>query len=58
MVIRATMSGAHHGDFMGSPATGRRMCVPFADFVRFDGDKVIKHWGVTDTGTMMEQLKG
>ena len=58
VVIRATMRGTHQGDFMGIPATGRQIAVPFTDFVRFDGKKVVEHWGVTDTGRMMEQLKG
>ena len=58
VVVRAKMSGTHQGDFMGIPATGKRIDVPFADFVRFEGGKVVEHWGATDTGAMMEQLKG
>ena len=58
VVIRARMSGTHHGTFMDMPATGQRMDVPFADFVRFHDGKVVEHWGVTDTGAMMQQLKG
>ena len=58
VVVRARMSGTHRGDFMEIPATGKRINVPFADFVRFEGGKVVEHWGVTDTGVMMEQLKG
>ena len=58
VVVRAKMSGTHQGDFMGISATGNRIDVPFADFVRFEGGKVVEHWGVTDTGAMMEQLKG
>ncbi len=54
--IRATMGGTHQGEFMGIPATGKRIEVPFGDFVRFEGGKVVEHWGVTDTGKMMEQL--
>ena len=58
VVVRAKMSGTHEGDFMGIPATGKRIDVPFADFVRFEGGKIVEHWSVTDTGAMMEQLKG
>lgn len=57
VVVRGKMSGTHQGDFMGIPATGLRIDVPFADFVRFEDGKVVEHWGVTDTGAMMEQLK-
>ena len=58
VVIRAKMSGTHQGNFAGIPATGKQIDVPFADFVRFEGNKVVEHWGVTDSGAMMEQLKG
>ena len=54
--IRATMGGTHQGEFMGIPATGKRIEVPFGDFVRFEIGKVVEHWVVTDTGQMMQQL--
>ena len=54
--IRATMSGTHRGEFMGIPATGRRMDVPLADFMRVSNGRIVEHWGVTDTETMMRQL--
>ncbi len=54
--IRATMRGTQQGDFMGISASGKQMAVPFADIVRFESGRVVEHWGVTDTGTMMRQL--
>jgi steroid delta-isomerase-like uncharacterized protein len=54
--IRATMSGTHRGMFMGMPATAKHFSVPIADFLRFRNGKVVEHWGVTDSGTMMQQL--
>ncbi len=54
--IRATMEGTHQGEFMGIPATGKRIEVPMGDFVRFHGGQAVEHWGVTDTGMMMQQL--
>ncbi len=54
--IRGTMSGTQGGDFMGIPATGRPIEVPFADFTRIEKGKVTEHWGVTDTERMMRQL--
>ena len=54
--IRATMRGTHQGDFMGIPATGKKIEVPVGDFVRIVNGKGVEHWGVTDTGAMMQQL--
>jgi steroid delta-isomerase-like uncharacterized protein len=56
--VRATMSGTHRGEFLGVPATNRKVSVPMGDYVRFADGKVVEHWGVTDTGAMMEQLTG
>jgi hypothetical protein len=36
--------------------TQRRISVPFADIVRFRDGLAVEHWGVTDTGAMMQQL--
>ena len=30
--------------------------VPVADVLRFEGGRIVEHWGVMDTGQMMEQL--
>lgn len=56
--IRATMNGTQRGEFMGIPAQGRQMTVPFADIVRFERGRVVEHWGITDTGAMTRQLTG
>jgi len=49
--------GTHEGEFMGVAPTGRRVSVPIADVVRFSDDgRAVEHWGVTDTGMMLQQL--
>ena len=52
----ALFEGTHEGEFMGMPATGRRVSVPFADVVRFRDGLGVEHWGVFDSGMMMQQL--
>lgn len=57
VMAHGRMEGTNDGDFMGIPATGRRVSVPFADVVRFGPDGLaVEHWGVTDSGMMMQQL--
>jgi predicted ester cyclase len=50
--------GTHEGDFMGVAPTGRSVSVPIADVVRFESSsgQAVEHWGVTDTGMMLQQL--
>ena len=56
VAARCTMSGTQKGAFMDIPATGKHMAVQVIDIIRFEGDKVAEHWGVTDQAAMMEQL--
>jgi steroid delta-isomerase-like uncharacterized protein len=56
VVIRARMTGTHRGVFLGIPASGKQINVAFADFVRIVNGKAVEHWGVTDTGSLLQQI--
>jgi steroid delta-isomerase-like uncharacterized protein len=51
-----TIRGTHKGEFMGIPATNKKIEVKGIDIVRFANGKATDHWGVTDMMTMMQQL--
>ncbi len=56
--VRARMTGTHQGEFMGIPATGRTINVGVGDYLRLENGVAVEHWGVMDTGVMMQQLTG
>jgi steroid delta-isomerase-like uncharacterized protein len=56
LAVRSTMRGTHEGDFMGIPASGKKVEVSNYDFVRFENDQAAEHWGVIDSAALMEQL--
>ena len=56
LAVRSTLRGTHQGDFMGIPATGKKVEVSNYDFVRFENDQAAEHWGVIDSAVLMEQL--
>lgn len=56
LFTHAMMRGTHQGEFMGVPATGRRVEVGLADRIRFRDGRAVEHWGVTDMMALMEQL--
>ena len=56
LAVRSTIRGTHEGDFMGIPASGKRVEVSDYDFVRFENDQAAEHWGVIDSAALMEQL--
>ncbi len=55
VVTRATLSGTNTGDFMGQPATGRRMSVTAVDIFRVVDGKVTDRWGVLDMASLTRQ---
>jgi steroid delta-isomerase-like uncharacterized protein len=57
VVARLRVTGTHRDEFLGIPATGRRIDVQVIDIVRFGDDGLAhEHWGVFDVMTMMQQL--
>lgn len=53
---RYRMTGTNEGEFMGMPATGRKVDVQGFDMLRMEGARAAEHWGVTDEMKMMQQL--
>jgi len=56
LAVRSTMRGTHEGEFLGIPGSGKRIEVSAYDFVRFEGDRAVEHWGVIDSAALMEQI--
>jgi steroid delta-isomerase-like uncharacterized protein len=56
VAARYTMRGTHQGEFMGVAPTGNRVEVTGIDIVRFEGGKVVEHWGNSDDLGMMQQI--
>jgi len=51
-----TMRGTNKGEFMGMPATGKKIDVKGIDIIRFVNGKAVEHWAVSDDLAMMQQL--
>ena len=56
VVLRSTWMGTHEGEFMGIPATGKKVTYSGIDILKFTGDLVSEHWGLSDSMKMMAQL--
>jgi steroid delta-isomerase-like uncharacterized protein len=54
--VRATMQGIQRAEFLGIPSKGKPMLVPVADVLRFEQGRIVEHWGLMDTGQLMDQL--
>jgi steroid delta-isomerase-like uncharacterized protein len=56
VVARWTMYGTHQGEFLGMPATGRKIEITGMDMWRVAGGKLAEHWDQLDNLGMMQQL--
>lgn len=54
--VYTTMRGTNKGEFMGMPATGKKIEVKGVDILRFVNGKAVEHWGLNDDYSMMVQL--
>jgi steroid delta-isomerase-like uncharacterized protein len=56
VAARFAMTGTHKGEFQGIAPTGKSVKVGGIDIVRFEGGKMVEHWGYTDQVGLMQQL--
>ena len=53
---RFVARGTNLGPFMGNAPTGRKVRIDVIDIARFEGGKIVEHWGVPDQLGVMLQL--
>jgi steroid delta-isomerase-like uncharacterized protein len=51
-----TMTGTHRADFMGMPASGRKVSVQVMDTARVRDGRFSEHWGLVDVPELMTQM--
>jgi len=56
VVVRFTLRATHRGEFMGVPATGKKVAVPGIIIYRIANGKITEHWMQIDSGGLMQQL--
>ena len=56
VAVRAVMSGTQTGEFMGIPASGKRVEMTVMDLHRIENNQFSEHWGVSDMLAFMTQI--
>lgn len=56
VVERFTFTGTQRGDFMGIPASGKRVTVTGMSIFRIADGKIVEHWGENDGIGLLAQL--
>ena len=56
VVTRWSSTGTHVGEYMGAPATGKRIKTTAITIYRFEGGKAVEGWTEYNSLDMMQQL--
>src|ERR1044071_9633983 len=56
VAARITMTGTNTGEFMGIPATGKRVEFTGIYIARIANGKIVEHWGEEDSVSLLQQL--
>ncbi len=51
-----TFQATHKGIFMGIEPTNKRVTFDVMDIIRIKDGKTIEHWGIRDSGSLLQQL--
>lgn len=56
VAIAYTLTGSHEGEFLGVPATGKRIEARGIQVGRFSDGMIVERWGSSDVLGMLQQL--
>jgi steroid delta-isomerase-like uncharacterized protein len=56
VTLHMVWTGTQEGEFMGIPASGRRISLEVIDIIGMADGRMAEHWGVMDNMAMMQQL--
>ena len=56
VVSRNSVTGTHHGEYMGLPPTGKSVTYNEIFIFRFAGGRIAETWGVVDVFSQLRQL--
>jgi steroid delta-isomerase-like uncharacterized protein len=56
VVERFTAAGTHRAEFLGIPATSRRVQLDGINIFRLENGRIVERWGVLDQAGLMQQL--
>lgn len=57
VAIAYTVTGTHEGDFMGLPATGKKISARGVQIARFENGKIVERWGSSDELGILKQIE-
>ncbi len=56
VTTRKAFHATHTGEFMGVPATNKKVVIDVIDILRLRDNQLVEHWGIVDFQSVMAQL--
>lgn len=56
VTTRKSIHGTHTGEFMGIPATGKKVTIDVIDIIRLQDGKYAEHWGMSNIPSVIAEL--
>ena len=56
VTTRKAIHATHLGEFMGIPASNKKVTIHVIDIIRLRNGKYIEHWGVSNLGEIIAQI--
>jgi predicted ester cyclase len=56
VTTRKAFQGTHTGDFMGIPASHKKVTIKVIDIIRLKDGKYVEHWGFSNLAEIMTDL--
>ena len=56
VTTRKAIRGVHSGNFMGIPATGKKVTIHVIDIIRLRDGKYVEHWGSSNMSDVLKKL--
>ena len=53
---RKELHGTHSGEFMGIPASGKKVIIRVIDIIRLQDEKYMEHWGMSNLAEVMMEI--
>ncbi|MEO6287565.1 MAG: ester cyclase [Dyadobacter sp.] len=58
VTTRKEFHGTHTGEFMGIPASNKKVVIKVIDIIRLRDGKYVEHWGMSNLAEVMQQIAG
>ncbi|MBI1769976.1 MAG: ester cyclase [Bacteroidetes bacterium] len=56
VTTRKAIHATHQGEFMGIPASNKKVTIQVIDIIRLRDGKYVEHWGVSNLGEIISQI--